>query len=451
MTQMNDQINDKIINDFYLYNNILKQCHEAALPPKEAYLYFPKEDIIVLNQSKPDKILRRIFSGVTFTPFENDKYSELKSELTKRSIVLPEWWEESESRRFLQANAFDINKALFHIQKQIAWKKTYFPITISNRIIDILNTGFMYIHGRDTHYRPIFIIQAIKYFEISQVYSFDELFLAIIYFLEYIINNLFIIGQVENWIMISDLTDVNVLFMPRDLKKLIDALSSCYRCRLYKNFILGLSNAMRLLYKLCTSCIDEITLQKINVVENGKWDVIKFYINEDNLEMKFGGKAKNIVVGKDHYFPPVMPSSNIIFPTEHILITELEYKEKWYSKRIQSSLEQSLPLVIGPYYKEKWEREEKEKAINEERKSKKEKSIMNKKKIDLSSLKIKSEVKKDDNYKTFTPVKLFLGLKDMIRFDKINNTSPLIPKKHELDLLAKEGSYLPRSYFSIKA
>lgn len=433
MTQIHISNNNNLPIDYYLFNNKLRERQELAVPPKEAYLYFPKnEEVVLFNPLKPDKILRRIFSGVTFTSYENEKYAELKNELSKRSIYLPQWWEESESHRFLQATDFDIDKAIVIIQKQIAWRTSYFPISISDHVVEILNTGFMYIHGRDIRYRPIFIIQAIKYSEISKSYTYDELFLTIIYFLEYIIHNLLIIGQVENWIMISDLTDVSVLFMPRDLKRLIDSLSSCYRCRLYKNFILGLSIGMRWVFKLCTSCIDEVTLQKISVLEYGKWDLIKQFIHEDNLEVKFGGKVKDIKIGKDNYFPPVMPCNYYNFPGENILISEFEYKERWYQNKLSSSSFLSLPLIIGHYYQDKWNKEEKEKLIFEERRKRKEKSIMNKKKIDLLGLKIKSELNKNDNYQTFTPGRMFLGLKNMIKFDIINNTSPLSNKKQDM-------------------
>ena len=62
------------------------------------------------------------------------------------------------------------------------------------------------------------------------------------------------------------------------------------------------------------------------------------YINEDNLEKRFGGEAIDLDYGEDNsLFPPRMPSDNFFLENENakdILITEEEYIEKLNSGKI---------------------------------------------------------------------------------------------------------------------
>lgn len=123
--------------------------HKSALPPMEAYLYFPTDEKqIVLNERNPDKNLRLIFSGVSYVSSELKKIEQLHQRIReinskeKESIIFPDWWEESDSLRFLQAKDGNIEKTIDIIKKQIEWRNTTFPFTINERIIEILNSGF---------------------------------------------------------------------------------------------------------------------------------------------------------------------------------------------------------------------------------------------------------------------------------------------------------------------
>ena len=145
-----------------------------------------------------------IFHNVIFTEYENAKLKEfyervefLNQKYPNKKIVIPSWWKESETRRFLQATSFTIDKSIEYIRQQLEWKSAFFPFTITSNIIKILNSGFMYIHGRDNHFRPIFIIKANTFFDLRKIYSYEEMFMSIVYFLEYVIKNILIVGQVE--------------------------------------------------------------------------------------------------------------------------------------------------------------------------------------------------------------------------------------------------------------
>ena len=197
------------------------------------------------------------------------------------------------------------------------------------------------------------------------------MFMSIVYFLEYVIKNILIVGQVENWIMITDITGVSLVLMPRDLKRIIDSLGSCYRCKLFRNYIIGMNSALRLIVKLFMSFLDQATVNKIKFLDsNNIHSELSTFINDDNLEKKFGGNAPNIIPGDNNVFPPVMPSDNFSKEGDNLLISEEEYKSKCNGK--------DKPTVICEEFIEKWKKEEIEKE--EEKLKQKEKNIITKSK-----------------------------------------------------------------------
>lgn len=185
------------------------------------------------------------------------------------------------------------------------------------------------------------------------------------------------------WIMITDITGVSLVFMPRDLKRIIDSLGFCYRCRLFRNYIIGMNPALRLIVKLFMSFLDQATVNKIKFLDsNNIHSELTTFINDDNLEKKFGGNAPNIIPGDNNVFPPVMPSENFSKEGDNLLISEKEYKSKCNGK--------DKPSVICEEFIEKWEREKIEKEEEEERQRI---SMMNntKPKIDLRRRKSNKE------------------------------------------------------------
>ena len=70
----------------------------------------------------------------------------------------------------------------------------------------------------------------------------------------------------------------------------------------------------------------KITIKKKKKKKNKEDPKKNLYINEDNLEKRFGGEAIDLDYGEDNsLFPPRMPSDNFFLENENdkdILITE---------------------------------------------------------------------------------------------------------------------------------
>lgn len=333
--------------DFYLYDEELFHRHENAKPPIESYYFFPNDlETVEFNVKHPHKTLRRIFEAVisNFDIYEEDKLKELEQGIIVHNTknpnnmcVLPQNYNPLEKRRYLQATGFDIKKTINLLIENIKWRSELIPPKISDKIIQLLNCGFMYVHGRDNNYRPIIVLQAKVYMDKKDMYTYDDWLNTVIFFMEYIVNNMLIPGQVENWNIITDLEGVSVLGIPSDLKKFMAVLQANYRCRLFVNYILGMGFFVRGVWAIVKTMLDETTVRKVQILSSSDLSKILTFINPEQVEKKFGGTSPNIVPGGHNLFPPVMPSTNFLTKNQirnKVLISEEDYQNRYQNNLI---------------------------------------------------------------------------------------------------------------------
>ena len=345
---------------YYLYEPELKKRHLKALPTEEMYRYFPNEsDIITLHENPKDNY-RFIFCGMKKTEFEEQKLEEFKNFLDEKmkkkniDIFLPEWWAESDTMRYLQACNYDFKKVYELIKENIKNTEDLIRI-IDRRIKYILNSGLIYMHGRDCHFRPIIVVEAEKANELMDKmgYTFEELSQALQFFMNYIVNYMLIPGQIENWFLICDLNNIGVTKIPL-FKKILSALSK-FRCRVIKNYILNLSGFIKFALQSVLSILGSSSAKKIVVVEKNHFEVMQDYILKENLQEKHGGISPNLIPGDNNLFPPVVPSE-IYKKQDEILniVTPEVYKEMCLESK------PFKPYTICQSYVLLWQKEKEE-------------------------------------------------------------------------------------------
>lgn len=323
------------------YIERLKSCK----PSYEAYLYLPQQDDIILNDKvHPKETMRYIFEvdQNNYTEFEKIKlasfYIELESynkkiESHHKKLRIPANFKSSNILRFIQAASYNIQKAIEILNAHLEWKKNTFPLKMTSRAMEILNSGFVYVCGRDCKYRPIIILNADYYFNLKKVYSLKEIQLAIVYFLEFIVENLLIPGQVENWNIICDMGTLNLISIPKDLLDLFKLLQYNYRCRLYVIYILNMNSFLEVIWKITKSLIETTTYNKIKFLTKEKQSVIFNSINPTQIEERFGGKAKNLEKG-NLYFPPYMPSNEYKAEDNNQILSQEDYMKLLFAGKI---------------------------------------------------------------------------------------------------------------------
>ena len=289
--------------DFFLQNEELFKRHEQALPTNEMYRYFPPNDEILLLDSEPKKNYRFIFNGQPKTEYEQSKLNEYNQyELNNGKLNYPNFWLESDTMRLLQASEYDIEKTSKSINDLIKFINN-FPSSINNNIVQLLNSGYLYVYGRDHHFRPIIVVCFQEYLNILETkkYTFDDINTTIIYLMNYIVKYLLIPGQIENWITLIDLKGAGVSDIS-DFKKLLTTLNS-YRGRVFKSFIVNVSGFLGFAVKTAVNLFGSSSAKKLKILDKKELYIIQEIISPDNLQKKYGGTAPDIVPGSNiNYF-----------------------------------------------------------------------------------------------------------------------------------------------------
>lgn len=347
--------------------------HESARPPEEAYyLRLSPTDIVEFNPSKPLKTLRRIFDlgdQSKYLKFEVEQMEKLHEEIEKHNhqnskdpgsqIHMPDYMDFAYKLRFLQATMYNHKKSIEYIFNNIKWRREFFPIQMNDHIATILSSGMLYVHGRDCRFRPIVVISPKFFIEHEKDYSSETWIQASIYFMEYLIRNMLVPGQVENWLCITDLRDISLLSLPADFHKFLKVMQCNYRARLFVNFFVGMGMFLRGLWKIVSVLLDPVTAKKIRFIAKDKTDEIFTLVNRSQVERKFGGRAKNIDSG---FFPPIMPSEHYLLDSdspEELFLSEDEYLELYHSNSLVS---------VSPQFKRRIEQSIKRKQEAEAKK-----------------------------------------------------------------------------------
>ncbi len=348
------------ISDPYYYKRYLE-----SVPPADAYFFFPQgEEVMIENPKKPSRALRRIYINTTFTEYELKALKEFKKMIEASHFPIPDYWTDADNVRFIYSTNFNLQKAFTQMCEHLNWRKKYFPMyfTPGDKVFQILNLGFAYVYGRDHQFRPIIICQPYVYVQHEKEFTYEEWMRASVFICEYAANHMLIPGQIENWVMITNIRHVSAIFLPKEMKKVINIMSDNFRAKLYINYIIGMSKTLRILYSIVVRFLDEITVKKLVIINDVKDGKILQNIRKENLEKKFGGSAPDLIPGKDNMFPPRMPDNGGRYildseKKENVLISREEYIKRMNNKMIDTV----SPYVIKEIEEEEEAEEQKEK------------------------------------------------------------------------------------------
>ena len=390
------QYGEIIVDPFFIKDPELYEIFQKSLPPREAYYFFPKDkDVIELHKKKPQKNVRRIFINVPYLEYEQKWLDEYKKIIDKHpENKLPNFWNDGLNLTFIYSTECKLEKSYQRMLDYFAWYKKSFPLNIQpkDKCMQILNSGFLYIHGRDHQFRPILICQPYILQKNKKEFAPNDIYNASIFLCQYMINYMMIPGQIENWIIFVNLAGTDGVTLPGSMTKLVKALSDYFVSRLYKCFVLGLHPFLIFIYTIVCKIVETVTVEKVIILKNKEDPKKNLYINEDNLEKRFGGEAIDLDYGEDNsLFPPRMPSDNFFLENENakdILITEEEYIEKFNSGKIPQR-------SASPYLSDKLKIEKidikEEKEIKEKEEIKEENEIKEEKEVKEEKEEIKEE------------------------------------------------------------
>ena len=364
--EYNTQYGEIITNPFFIKDPELFEIFKRGIPPKEAYYFFPKgKDVLEEHNKKPEKNLRRIFINVPFLEIENkwlDKYKEIIAKHPENK--LPDYWNDGLNLAYIYATECKLEQSYKRMIEYFKWYKSFFPLNIQpgDKVVQVLNSGFLYAFGRDHQFRPLLICQPYILQNCLKLYSDNDIYNASIFMCQYMVNYMMIPGQIENWIMIVNMDGTSILSIPESVKKLMNALSDYFIARLFRCYILGLNAFLRIIYKIICNFVEKSTVEKVIVLDDKNDKRKDKDINPENIEERFGGKATDLIYDVENaLFPPRMPSNNFLLDNENpkdILITEEQYIEKYNANEIP--LNSESPFILEKLRKEKIEKDKEE-------------------------------------------------------------------------------------------
>ena len=272
-------------------------------PPPEAYRYWPTGDYIIKGADK--RTQRFIFYQQSWTPFEHTKLLRLKTALQDKQIGVPTEWDDATLLRLMYGTGWKTRKSVEAVLKHLTWlsQAPPDPDLESLRLQPLLTSGCLYIHGRDSRYRPCIIMSYPK-FNFKQ-YTIDDYFPLVRYLLDLVIEKMMIPGQVENWVSITDMGKMGLTDLPiGQIKRIIEVLQDNYKCRLGFNVIVNAPTTVNLLWTVVKKFMDKEVVEKMAITGKSTDPLIQRHFNPLQVEEKYGGAVANAV----SYWPPIFPN-----------------------------------------------------------------------------------------------------------------------------------------------
>ena len=144
--------------------------------------------------------------------------------------------------------------------------------------------------GRDRLFRPVLVFNA-------TMVDFNDVetgFLATCFVQEEIIKNMFIPGQVENWIIIYDLGGMGITDLPISaIKETTQRVSLHYGGRLFKMCAVNAPGTIWFSWKIVSAFLDDVTCEKIKISKKNSEKTLFESVDPSQVEEKYGGTQPN--------------------------------------------------------------------------------------------------------------------------------------------------------------
>ena len=289
-------------------------CPSSVAPPEEAYRYWPSGEAVCYGERK--KLVRLIFYKVAFSEYEEEQYRlfERFMQETAPAFQYPDWMGKEERIRVLLGCKFNFKKSSEALFVAIEWRNAFAPLSYISLFAPcqaVLNSGAIYIHGRDYRYRPLLVLNIARLDLVGHTVA--EYRALICFLLEFMTKKMMLPGQVENWVVITDLAKRSLLDLPvTELKQLVKLLQDNFRCRMTVNYIVNAPSALTWLWGVVKVVIEEHTLKKLRILKSGLVEEMKSHFAPQQYEEKYGGTAPNAQL----FWPPTLPPAPFNPPSE---------------------------------------------------------------------------------------------------------------------------------------
>ncbi|EAR86555.2 CRAL TRIO domain protein (macronuclear) [Tetrahymena thermophila SB210] len=272
----------------------------SYLRPPADYVNIKHEDKYILH-GEGKKAGRKIYHNTQFSAFEQQGIAQFKQVLEKdQEIKLPSDWTDVDNLKMCYSARFDMQKCIKQTKEHIAWRNDVDMHTIDEESKKLLESGFVYLLGRDKQYRPVVVLDCTKINVKKQ--GEKNVMRALCVLQDMIKKYMFVNYHIENWVFIIDTGGMGLFDLPINaLKMIIGAMSINYCACMDKVFILNPSFGLNASWSVVSAMMDHESAEKITMLKKDKYPKILEKIPAEMLEQKFGGKVPNVT----QFWPPV--------------------------------------------------------------------------------------------------------------------------------------------------
>jgi hypothetical protein len=274
------------------------------LIPALAYRYKPTEDY--LYSGEKSSIKRCIYYKTQFTVYEKNSIQEFKNFIITKlpSKTIPEFFGDEELLRVLIRHKFSYKKAIDGLIEEIEWRTSILPNSYQSlglQVQNLLNSGIVYITGRDNRFRPLLIVN-IERLEDHKT-QIEKITYLLVFFIEFIRSRLSIPGKVENFILLLDMCGRRVKDAPvKEVKKLYDVIQGHYPDYMSLNYIVN-SGGKGVLGSLFNNFMDYDTNRKTIWDKDNGSEFLSVHFNSCQYEAKYGGGLEEV----NEFWPVNLP------------------------------------------------------------------------------------------------------------------------------------------------
>jgi hypothetical protein len=148
------------------------QVPDSIKVPAEAFDFSPGPSLIFYGKGKKQQ--RFIFTNQVLSEFENEKLHRLELELQKLKInpytTHPEWTR-NDLLRYCYGTGWKTRVAVKTLVNYLKWREMTTPsgyLSLFPKVEKLMvkhnqHSGCVYVHGRDMYYRPILVIDFLRF------------------------------------------------------------------------------------------------------------------------------------------------------------------------------------------------------------------------------------------------------------------------------------------------
>lgn len=178
-----------------------------------------------LEDEEQHKDKRFVYYGqIEFTEKEKKGLAEYKKFLAAKKLSHTDYATDHKIVLFLHEKNFKLEDTYKALKVHEDWRVANKPILLTPEIQATLDSGIIYMTGRDHRYRPI-VVMNLKLFDEKKT---DIIIRTFSYFFDKIIEYVLLPGQVEQWVTIMDVEGFSLFSLPLGVRE-------CFNFRAERN------------------------------------------------------------------------------------------------------------------------------------------------------------------------------------------------------------------------